>query len=328
MMTFTRRLCLAGITGAFVLGLAHAACAQSDYPSRPVKIVVPFAAGGGVDILARVVAQHLGERLGQPVVVENRAGAGGTPGVQFVAQAEPDGYTLVMATTGTHTINPALFSTLPYDPIKGFEPITLVASVPNLLVVNPAVPAQTVKELVALAKAKPGELNFGSFGPGTSNHLSGELLKHLAKLDITHVPYRKAPEGVVDLIEGRIQMLFVNMPLGLPHVKAGKMRALAVSGAQRSAMVPELPTMSEAGVDDFVVESWYGLLAPAGTPKPIISRLHDEVKVVLARPAVQEFFAKQGAETLTSTPAELTAMIKAEIPRWKKIIEISGVPVN
>lgn len=324
MLKITRRHLIGGL-GALVLSVvAPLAQAQSSYPSNPVTVVVPFAAGGGVDILTRILAQHLSEKLGEPVVVENRPGAAGALGVQLVAQAEPDGYTLVMATTGTHTINPGLYKDLPYDPLKDFAPITTVASVPNLLVVNPDVPADSVEELVELARSKPGELKFGSFGPGTSNHLSGELMKHLAKLDIVHVPYRKAPEGVADLISGQIDMLFVNTPLGLPHVQSGRMRALAVSGAKRSATAPELPTMSEAGVEGFVVESWYGLFAPAGTPEPVISKLHDAVAEVLARPDVQAFFAKQGAETLTSTPAEISAAIEAEIPRWKEIIEISG----
>lgn len=328
MMKFTRRHLIGGLSAVALCALAPLAQAQSSYPTNPITIVVPFAAGGGVDILTRVLAQHLSEKLGEPVVVENRAGAAGALGVQLVAQAKPDGYTLVMATTGTHTINPGLYKDLPYDPLKGFAPITTIASVPNLLVVNPDVPANSVEELVELARSKPGELKFGSFGPGTSNHLSGELLKHLAKLDIVHVPYRKAPEGVADLIAGQVDMLFVNTPLGLPHVQSGRMKALAVSGAKRSATVPDLPTMSEAGVEEFVVESWYGLFAPAGTPDAIIEKLHDEVVAVLALPDVQAFFAKQGAETVSSTPAELSAMIAAEIPRWKEIIEVSGTSIE
>ena len=321
MPTTTRRHLLAGGSALALFAIASRLDAQEVYPARPVKIVVPFAAGGGVDILTRILVQQLTERLGQSFVVENLTGAGGNIGVQAVAAAPPDGYALVMATTGTHAINPALSKKLPYDPIASFAPIAAVAQVPNLLVVSPQVSATSVKELVALARAKPGAVNFGSFGPGTSNHLSGEMFKDLGGIDIVHVPYRRAPEAITDLISGRIEMLFVNMPLGLPHVQAGKIRALAVTGAKRSPLVPELPTMIEAGVADFVVESWYGLFAPAGTPRAVVAKLHDALGAIVKRPEVVAAFAQQGAETMMTTPEELNEMIKAEIPRWKKIAE-------
>jgi tripartite-type tricarboxylate transporter receptor subunit TctC len=302
--------------------------AQKAYPDKPVRIVVPFAAGGGVDILTRIMGQHLTERLGQQVVVDNRPGAGGNLGSDAVAKSAPDGYTLLMGTTGTHTINPGLYPKLPYDAVKDFKPITLTASVPNLLVVNPELPAKSAKELIALAKASPGKLNFGSFGNGTSNHLSGELLKAVAKIDVVHVPYKNAPQAVIDIMNGQVAFAFVNMPLALPHVQAGKLRGLAVTGAARSSAAPDFPTMAEAGVADFVVESWYGLLAPAGTPDAIVERLHREVVAVLAKPEVKAAFAQQGAEPMTSTPAEFAKMIADGKKQWAEIIRISGAQLD
>jgi tripartite-type tricarboxylate transporter receptor subunit TctC len=290
--------------------------------------VVPFAAGGGVDILTRIMGQYLTERLGQQVIVDNRPGAGGNLGTDGVAKSPPDGYTLVMGTTGTHTINPGLYPKLPYDAVKDFRPITLTASVPNLLVVNPELPVKSARELIELAKASPGKLNFGSFGNGTSNHLSGELLKSVAQIDVVHVPYKNAPQAVIDLMTGQISFAFINMPLALPHVQGGKLRALAVTGAKRSTAAPEFPTMAEAGVPGFVVESWYGLLAPAGTPDAIIERLHRDVVAVLAKPEVQSAFAQQGAEPMTSTPAEFATLIVEGKKQWAEIIRISGAQLD
>jgi tripartite-type tricarboxylate transporter receptor subunit TctC len=307
--------------------IASTAFAQA-YPAKPVKIVVPFAAGGAVDILTRVLADKLHPALGQQVVVEPVVGAGGNIGSAQVAKSTPDGYTLLMATTGTHTINPGLYRNMSFDAVKDFAPITLVASVPNILVVHPDVPAKTVKELVALAKSKPGKLNFASFGHGTSNHLSGELFKSVAAIDIVHVPYKNAPQAVLEIVGGQVNFAFVNAPLALPQVRAGKLRALAVTGAKRSPAVPDLPTMAEAGLPDFVVESWYGLMAPAGTPEPILKRLHDETTKVLARPDLVEAFAKQGADVVTATPAEFAAMVAAEKARWAEVIAKSGAKID
>jgi tripartite-type tricarboxylate transporter receptor subunit TctC len=293
-----------------------------------VRIVVPFAAGGGVDILTRTLAQHLGERLGQQVLVEDRPGAGGNLGVDAVAKAPADGYTLLMATTGTHTINPGLYAKLPFDAERDFKPITLIASVPNLLVVNPTLNVGSAAELIALARSKPGQLSFASFGNGTSNHLSGEMLKTLTGIQVTHVPYKSAPQAVTDLMAGQTAFAFVNMPLALPHVRAGKLKALAVTGARRSAATPEFPTMQEAGVGGFVVESWYGLMAPAGTPDAVVARLHKETLAVLALPEVKEFFAKQGADVVTSTPGEFAATIRSERARWAEVIRTSGARVE
>lgn len=310
--------------------LACAATAQAqDFPSKPVRIVVPFAAGGGVDIVARVLAETLGPRLGQTIVVDNRAGAAGNLGVDAVAKAPADGYTLVMATTGTHTINPGLYGKLPFDAEKDFRPITLVASVPNLLVVHPALGVDNAAGLVALAKSKPGQLAFASFGNGASNHLSGEMLKALTGIQATHVPYKNAPQAVTDLIGGQVQFAFVNMPLALPHVRAGKLKALAVTGAARSAAAPEFPTMAEAGVPGFVVESWYGLLAPAGTPDAVVAKLHRETLAALATPQVKAAFAQQGADVMTSASgAEFASLMRSERQRWADVIRTSGARVD
>ncbi|MEO8835356.1 MAG: tripartite tricarboxylate transporter substrate binding protein [Caldimonas sp.] len=322
-LRFTGAACL--FAGSFFATLQAAA---QDFPSRPVRIVVPFAAGGGVDILTRVLAEHLAERLGQQVIVEDKPGAGGNLGVVTVAQAPADGYTLVMATTGTHTINPGLYRKLPFDPERDFRPITQIASVPNLLVVNPSLGVNSVAELIALARSKPGALSFASFGNGSSNHLSGEMLKSLTGIQATHVPYKSAPQAVGELIAGRTAFAFVNTPLALPQVRAGKLKALAVTGATRSAAVPEYPTMQEAGVPGFVVESWYGLMAPAGTPDAVIARLHKDTLAVLAMPEVRDFFAKQGADVVTTTPEQFTAIIKSERARWAEVIRKSGAHIE
>jgi tripartite-type tricarboxylate transporter receptor subunit TctC len=318
---------------AALFALAASAAASGiqaqEFPSKPVRIVVPFAAGGGVDIVARVLAETLGPRLGQTVVVDNRAGAAGNLGVDAVAKAPPDGHTLVMATTGTHTINPGLYAKLPFDAEKDFKPITLVASVPNLLVVHPSLGVDNAAGLVALAKSRPGQLAFASFGNGASNHLSGEMLKTLAGIQATHVPYKNAPQAVTDLIGGQVQFAFVNMPLALPHVKAGKLKALAVTGVARSAAAPEFPTMAEAGVPGFVVESWYGLLAPAGTPDAVVAKLHRETLAALATPQVKAAFAQQGADVMTSTDgASFAALMKSERQRWADVIKASGAKVD
>lgn len=309
-------------------GLLAAPAIAQDFPAKPVRIIVPFAAGGGVDILTRTLAQHMGEVLRQPVLVDNRTGAGGNVGVEAAAKAAPDGYTLVMATTGTHTINPGLYRQLPFDAERDFKPITLIASVPNLLVVNPAVPARTVKELLDLAKSKPGELSFASFGNGTSNHLSGEMLKSMARINVLHVPYKSATQAVTDLVAGQTAFAFVNTPLALPQARAGKLRALAVTGAKRSAATPEFPTMGEAGVPGFVVESWYGLMAPAGTPDAAVARLREAALTALAKPEVREFFARQGADVETSTPAEFAGRIRTEKAHWAEVIKASGARID
>ena len=313
---------------AVTMSFACATALAQHYPSKPVKIVVPFAAGGAVDILTRVLAEKLGPALGQPIVVEPVAGAGGNLGSALVAQAPPDGYTLLMATTGTHTINPGLYKNMPFDAVKDFAPVALIASVPNILVVHPDVPVKNVRELVALAKSKPGKLNFASFGHGTSNHLSGELFKHVAEIDVVHVPYKNAPQAVLDLVGGQVSFAFVNAPLALPQVKAGKLRALAVTGGKRSPAVPDLPTMAEAGLPAFVVESWYGIMAPAGTPQPVVNRIYEDTLKVLKTPEMTEAFARLGADVIWASPAVFGAIIVTERARWAEVIKKSGAKID
>ena len=305
-----------------------ASAIAQGYPTKPVKVVVPFAAGGAVDILTRVLGEKLQPVLGQPIVVEPVTGAGGNIGSAQVAKSAPDGYTLLMATTGTHTINPGLYRNMPFDAVKDFAPITIIASVPNLLVVHPDVPAKSVQELIALAKSRPGKLNFASFGHGTSNHLSGELLKSVAGIDVVHVPYKSAPQAVLEIVGGQVNFAFVNAPLALPQVKAGKLRALAVTGAQRSPAVPDLPTMKEAGLD-FVVESWYGLMAPAGTPEPVIRKVYGDTVSVLKRPEVVEAFAARGADVqVSASPEEFAKTVASEKARWAEVIAKSGAKID
>jgi tripartite-type tricarboxylate transporter receptor subunit TctC len=326
-ITVHRRSALRAVLAATLVALGPGALAQS-YPAKPVKIVVPFAAGGAVDILTRVLAEKLSAALGQQVVVEPMVGAGGNIGAAAVAKAPADGYTLLMATTGTHTINPGLYRNMPFDAVRDFAPITLIASVPNILVVHPDVPAKSVKELVALARSQPGKLNFASFGHGTSNHLSGELFKSVAGVEVVHVPYKSAPQAVLEIVGGQVNFAFVNAPLALPQVRAGKLRALAVTGARRSPAVPDLPTMAEAGLPEFVVESWYGLMAPAGTPDAVIRKLHDDTLKVLATRELVEAFAKQGADVVTSTPAEFARIVATEKDRWAEVIRKSGAKID
>lgn len=309
------------------LSLTGMAAAQS-YPSQPVKLIVPFAVGGGVDILTRVLGEKISKDLDQSVVVENRVGAGGGLGSDYVAKAKPDGYTLLVATTGTHAINPILYSSLPYDAQQDFVPISLIAAVPNLLVVGPRLNVNDLGELIAQAKRSPGKLSYASFGNGTSNHLSGELLNMQAKIDAVHIPYKSATQAVTDLMGGQIDYAFVNIPLALPHVNAGKLRALAITSQQRNPSLPDVPTMSQAGLGDFVVESWYGLMAPKGTDSSRISLLQKAIKDGLNDAKVRESFIKNGAEVRVSDSQELSAMIAAEQIRWKDVVQRANVKVD
>ena len=310
-----------------VLTMAGPAGAQ-DYPTKPIRLVVPFAAGGATDVLARLVGERLTASLGQQVVVDNRPGAGGNIGSDIVARAEPDGYTILMGAVGTHAINPSLYPKMPYDPVKDFAPVTLVASVPNVLVVNPEVPANSVQELIDLAKAKPGELNFASSGNGTSIHLSGELFKAMTGTDIVHVPYKGSGPAVTDLLGGQVQMMFDNMPSSLPHVKAGKLRALGVTSAARSPALPEVPTIAEAGVPDYDATSWFGIQAPAGTPEPVVARLQGAIVQALGEPEMRQRMADLGAEPVGDTPAEFGRFIAAEIAKWAKVVNDAGVKLE
>jgi tripartite-type tricarboxylate transporter receptor subunit TctC len=324
---FTRRALLTALAAATAGALPLAASAQS-FPSKPITIIVPFSAGGTTDILARVVGQALTTELGQSVIVDNRAGAGGNIGGQAAARAPADGYTLFMGTVGTHAINAALYKKMPFDPIKDFAPLTRVANVPNLLVANPAQPYKTVQELIAYAKAHPGQVNFGSSGSGSSIHLSGELFKSMAKVDMQHVPYKGSAPAVTDLLGNQIGIMFDNMPSAIQHVRSGKLRPLAVTTAKRSPELPNVPTIAESGVPGYEATSWFGLFAPAGTPAPIVAQLNKAIVKVLGQADVKKKLAEQGAEPVAETPEQFAAFIQKEAVKWGKVVRESGASVD
>ena len=318
----------------FATGLALAATpfsgtvfAQPKFPDRPIKIIVPYPPGGTTDLLARAVAPRLGERLGQTVVVENKSGAGGVIGSQQVQKSPADGYTMVFATIGSHGIIPALQKPPPYDPVKDFAPITLVAGTPNVLLATNSLPVKNLAELLALAKAKPGTINFGSTSQGGSPHMSGELMKLMAGLDIVHVPYKGGGPMMIDLIGGQVQIGFDNLPSAIAHVRGGKVKALAVTTPKRWPGAPEIPTMAEAGVPGYEMAAWFGLLAPAGTPKAIVDQVQREVGAILKLPEVQKQFFELGAEPGGITPEEFTRYITADRDRWAKV-GASGVKLE
>jgi len=314
---------------AFGLGaLGAPAQAQDKWPSRPITWVVPFAAGGSTDIVARTIGQEVSRALGQPVVVENRPGAAGAVGAGYVARAKADGYTLFGGTISTHAINASLYKNLSYDPVKDFEPVSLVGYVPNVLMVNAELPVSNVQELIAYAKKKNG-LSFASSGAGTSTHLAGELFADLIHVPMTHVPYKGSPQAVQDVAAGLVPFLFDQLTAGEAMIKAGKLRALAVTSPKRSALLPKVPTMAEAGVSGFEMVSWQALYAPHGTPKEIVQRLNAEVVRALKQPAVQQRLSQQlGMEIVGSTPAELAALMDKEIPRWAALVKKSGAKVE
>jgi tripartite-type tricarboxylate transporter receptor subunit TctC len=314
---------ICGAAALSLLLIAGAANAQTSYPDKQVRILVGFAAGGPADIAARIVADGLSESWGKPAVVENVTGAAGNVATDRVAKAVPDGYTLVMASSAIVT-NVSLYNKLPFDPVKDLAPISQVCFTPNILAVNNDVPAKSVQELVALARARPGELTFGSAGVGTSQHLAGELLKAMAGLNLQHVPYRGIAQVMPDLLGGRLTMSFGNISAVLPLMREGKLRAMAVTSIKRSAFVPNLPTMAEQGFPGFDSAAWFGLMAPAGTPAPVVAKLHAETAKILARADVREKFGTLGMEVIGNTPAEFADVIKAEIPVWAKIIKASG----
>ena len=305
-----------------------AAVAQSDYPNRPVRWIVPFAPSGPTDLMSRAVAEKLSQRLGQQFVVDNRAGAGGNIGAELVAKSVPDGYTLMIGHVGTHAINAALYPRIGFDPVKDFTPITLIATFPLALVVHPSVPAKDAKELIALAKAKPGQLNFASAGNGGPTHLTGELFKSSAGIDIVHVPYKGNAAALLDLVAGRVQMMFSNMLTSMPHVRAGKLRAIGISGAKRSPQAPELPTIAESGLPGFVAVPWYGVLGPAGLPRPILTKLNAEIARALAQPDMNERFVAQGVDLQSSTPEQFGALIRSEVVKWRKVVKDAGAKVD
>lgn len=327
----TRRFALGSIASAVVLGaglLGGTSALAQAYPTKPVTIIVPFAAGGTTDILARIIGQALTAELGQSVVVDNRAGAGGNFGDQAAAKAAPDGHTLFMGTVGTHAINASLYKKMPFDPVKDFAPLTRVANVPNLLVANPAQPYKSVKDLIAYAKANPGKVNFGSSGNGSSIHLSGELFKSLAKVDMQHVPYKGSAPAVTDLLGNQIGIMFDNMPSAIQHVRSGSLVPLAVTTAKRSPELPNVPTIAEAGVPGYEATSWFGMFAPAGTPAPVLAKLNAAIVKVLAQPDVKKKINEQGAEVYSETPEQFAAFIQAESVKWGKVVKESGASLD
>jgi len=299
--------------------------AQSQaYPAKPIRFVVPFTPGGGNDVLARTIGQKLYEAWGQPVIVDNRPGAAGNIGAELVAKAAPDGYTFLIAANSILAINPTLYDKAPFDPVKSFVPVTLIGAVPIVLVVNPSVPASSVNELVALAKSKPDGLSYASSGSGSPQHLSAELFKSMAGVKIVHVPYKGAAPAVTDLLGGQVQMLLGPINSVLPHVKRGRLRALGVATTKRLAYLPDLPTIAEGGVPGYWSDIWFGLVAPAGTPKEVVDKLNREIAKILVQSDVKEKLVAQGIEPLTSTPEEFATLIKTDLARWAKVIKDSG----
>ncbi len=311
---------------------ANAATAQGApagaYPDKPLRLIVPFPPGGGNDILARAVGQRLVEVLGQQVVVDNRGGAGGAIGATLAAAAAPDGYTLFLGSVGNLAQTPALKDNLPYNPVRDFAPVSLVATSSFILAVNPGVAAKSVRELIALAKASPGKLNYASAGTGSSLHMAGELFKHATGTDMLHVPYKGTGPAMTDLIGGRVQLIFSTMPPALPHVKSGKLRALGVTTAKRAAAAPEVPTIAESGVKGFNVANWQGILLPAKTPGAIVRKLNRDLLATLKLPGMAETLAAQGLEPAGSTPEEFGALIKAEIAKYTQVVKAAGIHVD
>jgi tripartite-type tricarboxylate transporter receptor subunit TctC len=322
-MSVMTRLALALL---IVLLTADASRAQADlrWPDRPIRFIVPFTAGSSSDIVARLVAQKLGERLGQQLVVENRVGAGGSLGSEQVARAEADGHTLGLANTSTHAVAASL-ATLSYDPVKDFAPVSMLGSSPFVLATYPGVPAQSVQELIALAKAKPRMLNYASAGPATLAHLSGALFEKMARIELTHVPYRGTAQSTLDLLEGRVEMQFGTIPPTLTHIRAGKLRALAVTGAQRSAALPEVPTIAESGLAGYECTLWQAIVAPAATPPAIVAKLNREVTAVLNDAEVRTAFAKHGVEPEPGSPDALGARIRDDVQKWREVITSVGI---
>jgi tripartite-type tricarboxylate transporter receptor subunit TctC len=315
------------LLAALLLFVVSALAAAQDWPARPVRLILPFPPGGGTDILGRLIAERLSASLGQPVVTENRGGAGGNVGAEAAARSAPDGYTIVLVAPSL-AISPTLYSKINYDPVKDFAPVSLVATVPNVMITQPSLPAQNLQEFIAYAKARPGALNFGSGGAGTSNHLAGELFNIVTGTKLVHVPYKGVNLAMQDVLAGNVHLVFIGIPAAAPHVKAGKLRALALVAPQRSAALPDVPTVAEAGLGDFEVTTWYGVLAPAGTPRPVVMRLNSELVKIMHSPELKEKLAATGTEPLTSTPEEFAAYIKREIAKWGDVIRKSGAKAD
>jgi len=316
---------VAGVMGA-VAAASSALAVESaaGYPDKPVRWIVPFPAGGAADLISRPIGQQLTERWGQQIVIDNRPGAGSNLGIEIAAKSAPTGYTVIVV-PATFTSNPSLYRKLAYDPIKDFAPVTLISSSPLVLIVTPTLPAKSVSELVALAKARPGRLNYASSGIGASAHLAAELLKSLTGVDITHVTYRGQPPAILDLLSGQVQMMFANVPVALPQITAGKLRALAVTTLTRAEQLPDVPTVAESGFPGFEVNQWTGLVVPAGTPQPIVAKLRDGVVVALTAPVVRANLVSQGFQPVGDTPAQFAAYIQSEMRKWGKLIKERGI---
>jgi tripartite-type tricarboxylate transporter receptor subunit TctC len=313
---------------ALVALAPSAAIATGPYPGKQIRLVVPYPPGGPLDTVARLLGQKVGASIKNPVVVDNVPGAGGNIGAATVARAAPDGYTILMGAVATHAINPTLYPSIPYDAGKDFIAVTQLASTPNVLVVNPAIKANTVAEFIALAKSRPGKLNFGSGSTGSAGHLAGELFKSMAGVDMAHIPYKGAAAAMQDLIGGRVDLMFDNLASSRSQVKAGRIRALAVTTARRSALAPDLPTIAESGLPGFDISTWFGIFVPAGTPKPVVDRLHAEFTRALAAPEVREKMLALGAEPVGNSPEEFAAYVKAEAAKYAKIVRSSGAKVD
>ncbi|MGH8617583.1 MAG: tripartite tricarboxylate transporter substrate binding protein [Burkholderiales bacterium] len=324
-----RMLCRAGVLGLLLGagGAGAAAPATPDYPNKPVRVVVVYPAGGGIDILVRAIGQKLTDVWGPPLIVDNRPGAGTTIGAAIVAKSAPDGYTL-LATDVSFAITPTLYPKLPYDPVKELTPIILLNLVTDVLVIHPSLPATTVKELITYAKANPGKVLYASAGNGTLNHLAPEMLKSMAGIDLVHVPYKGAVAALADVISGREQLYIGALASTVPHIKAGRIRALAITGKKRSNVLPDLPTVAESGLPDYDVSAWYGLLAPAGTPKPIIDKINREVKATLGTPDILQRLAADGSEPVGGSPDEFREFIRTEIAKWGKAVRAAGAKVD
>ena len=312
------------------MGMAQTASPGSGqgWPSRPIRFIVPFPPGGGTDVNARIIAPRLSAALGQQVVVENRTGAGGMVGTEVVAKSAPDGYSMVIATIGPIAINQSLYAKMTYDPAKDLAPVTITGEVPNGLVVHPTLPAKTLKDLIALAKQRPRELNYGSSGAGAGDHLAAEMLSVMAGIRMTHVPYKGGPLAMVDLMAGNIQLIFATLATGMPYIRAGRVRTLAVAGAQRFALLPEVPTVAEAGVPGYAIHNWAGVFVAAGTPRPIIDRLNVEIVKALAPPDVRQKLLEMGLVAATNTPDQFASFIQSETVKWAKVVKDANLKLD
>jgi tripartite-type tricarboxylate transporter receptor subunit TctC len=317
-----RRLYAVLQAAGLALALSTAAAAQ-DYPAKPLRLIIPFPPGGSNDVVGRMIATHLGERLGKQVVVDNRSGAGGVIGTEIAANSPPDGYTLLVISIA-HSVNPWLYR-LNYDPLKSFTPVGILASGPNVLAVNPALPVNSVKELVALAKQKPGDIQYASAGVGSFQHLGGELFKLEAGVDMLHVPFKGGGPAMIDVIGGHTKLVFSSLVQTTPHIKSGKLKALATGGAKRSPVLPDVPTVKEAGVPTYEAVNWWGIVAPAGTPQPIIEKVHKELTAVQASPEVQKQFSSEGAEIVQMSPAEFGAFMEKEMKKWERVVKEANI---